>query len=82
MESQDPRKFIICKFLKEPLPRSSWGREMKLAKELLSKYPIAFWEDFEIDFLLESLSFFKGEKGKRILNDTPKPQKIEVVNRS
>lgn len=79
MESEDPRKFLIGKFLKEPLPAKAWGREMKLAKELLSQYPLVVWQELELGYLLNSLAYFKTYKGKQILAKAPKPERLEII---
>lgn len=58
-------KFLIKKFLK---PNNiNYAREVKIAKQLLSLYPeTCFWENFTINFELNSLAFFLGEGAKHL----------------
>ncbi len=45
-----------------------WPREMKIAKELLAKFPDeAFWTNFSIGFTVNSLAYFKMKDGEALL---------------
>lgn len=57
-------KLIVQKFCKQPV---SWGREMKLCKEIATLYP--FLDEVELDFKLNSLAWFKTPKGKAVLQE-------------
>jgi hypothetical protein len=67
------RKALITRLVlppKEGEKSRFWPREMKIAKELMEKYPMeAFWEKFEIPYRVNSLAFFKMEKGSNLLKD-------------
>ena len=79
-------QFLVWKFCKTP-DKINWGREIKLAVELFKKYPdIEFWNDIKLGFFLNSLAWFKTDKGKEFLElqakkmvlDLPETQPVEL----
>lgn len=76
------RKFMVEKFLKPEKKLLEYGDNIRVAGNLLKKYPDKeFWSRFSIPFKLNSLLFFYGEKGKEILEKAyfqPKEQQIKI----
>ena len=59
---------LIGNFLKED-SKIVWQREFKIAKKLLSEYPeMSFWRGVRLDFKLNSLAWFLGMDGKKIIS--------------
>lgn len=58
-------QLILESYLKPPI---NWGQEYKLLKELVIKYP-EIEEIEDLGFELNSLAFFKTEKGKKLLQE-------------
>ncbi len=61
------KKNLIKKLLKPDQP-INWPRELKVANTLIQKKPdIQFWENFNLPFKLNSLSFLLTDRGKEFL---------------
>lgn len=78
-------RFIVSKFCK--LEGLNWGREVKISKQLLQKYPeISFWETLDLSFKLNSLAWFVNGEGEALLKkkytisnlDLPESPKYEM----
>lgn len=62
---------IIEKLLKpERLEEKNiWGREVKILKILLPKYPnVRFWAQLNLGYLLNSLAFFLSNNGNKVIS--------------
>lgn len=81
------KRNLIKKLLKPDQP-INWPRELKVANTLIQKKPdVQFWENFDLPFKLNSLSFLLSDRGKEYLlqkrvekHDLPsfKPTQIEL----
>lgn len=69
MSKNDFNKFckvIVAKFVSSP--KINWGKEIKIAQKLLDfKSSKEFWGNLQIDFKLNSLSWFLTNEGKHFL---------------
>ncbi len=79
-------KFLVERFLKTP-KFTDWGREILIAKKLLPKYKMEFWECLDLGFKLNSLAFFFTEDGSQKLktefnkfNLTIPPKKEYIID--
>ena len=49
--------------------QSFWAREIKILKSLMINYPEqSFWQSLGMDFKLNSMAFFRTEKGFLVCN--------------
>lgn len=62
----DFKKKLVFKYLKDP-NQANFGRELKAANALLQVKPVEFWENFTLNFKLNSLYFFLSQRGKEII---------------
>lgn len=57
------QQYLVWKFCEKP-SQTNWPREIKIANSLLRLYPeVEFWQCAELNFKIESLCYFLGEKG-------------------
>lgn len=57
------QQYLVWKFC-ENAATINWPKEIKIATKLLSLYPeFEFWQSAELNFKMESLCYFLGEKG-------------------
>ncbi len=69
---------LVKKFLKPE--KIIWGREIKIAKELLSLYGADFFNDFSLEFKLNSLAFLKSEAGLGYILDFKTKRQQTISN--
>lgn len=64
MATPNFKKDFIARMVKSP----NWGREMKILNSLVEECPEPnFWNTLSLDFTLNSLAFFKTDKGSDLL---------------
>ncbi len=72
---------LVKKFCKEEALKSgniNWGREIKIAKLLLARQPIEFWNGVNLGFQLNSLAWFLTPKGLETIDAAERLNKLEL----
>jgi len=74
------KQAMVDKFLKDEKKINEFGNNMRVAANLLKKYPDRdFWSRFTIPFKLNTLLFFYGEQGKEMIGKAYYSRKDESI---